>query len=445
MAGIGWKLEALIDRDSPGSTLGVFLTGAAVTSGPWLLTTLVLVLMQLGAASGGVAMVEAQGVITVVYASVIVIGAPVDIVLSRYTADRVYQDRSDQIAAPLRRTLAGCLVGFTVLGPALMWLAGAPRAMILPGTVLTAIVAGQWLLLSAAGGLSSPGLILRAFALGSAVCLAGALLLSRADVLGAAGYLYGFGAGQLVTFAVLLWGTLRALPPDEDEGARILPAFRDYWLLGVAAFASHASLWIDKVMVLVLAGGAAAAGYATMAAVAWLSVVPACAYLFVMIETVFYRRFEAFYAALARGVSLPELDARADALRVEVDRVLLGVVGVQGVVCVISLAAAPRIVDGLGLTGGVELLCWLIAGAMLQVIALTATLLLYYFDVRGGALATASTQLVAAAVLTWVVGPGVGYALACALACALGIPLLRRRMRGLVGHTFTSQPFPAEE
>ena len=55
MAGIGWRLEKLIDRDSLGSTLGAFLTGVAVTSGPWLLTTIVLVLMRLSAVGSGAA------------------------------------------------------------------------------------------------------------------------------------------------------------------------------------------------------------------------------------------------------------------------------------------------------------------------------------------------------------------------------------------------------
>ena len=68
-----------------------------------------------------------------------------------------------------------------------------------------------WLLLSAAGGLSSPGIILRAFAVGAPVSVLAASVLCRPEVLGSIGYLYGFGAGQLVTLAMLLYGTQRAL------------------------------------------------------------------------------------------------------------------------------------------------------------------------------------------------------------------------------------------
>src|SRR5262245_8986129 len=167
MAGLGWKPAASLERDSLGSAASAFLTGVAVTSGPWLLTTLVLVLMRLSAAEseiGGIA--DAERIITIVYAGVIVMGAPADIVLSRYAADRVYERACAQIAAPLRRVLAACLLAFALAGAGAMALCDIPLALAIPGAALTAIVGGQWLLLSAAGGLSSPGIILRAFAFG---------------------------------------------------------------------------------------------------------------------------------------------------------------------------------------------------------------------------------------------------------------------------------------
>ena len=46
MAGIGWKLERMLERDTLGSTLQAYLTGVAVTSAPWLLTTAVLVTLR---------------------------------------------------------------------------------------------------------------------------------------------------------------------------------------------------------------------------------------------------------------------------------------------------------------------------------------------------------------------------------------------------------------
>ncbi len=441
----------MMARDSLSGSLGAFLTGVAVTSGPWLLTTLVLVLVRISAArSGTLAVQEVEQVITVVYATVIVLSAPIDIVLSRYAADRVYEKRRDQIAAPLRTMVSVCLLGFTAVGALAMRLAGFPLALAIPGTVLASIVAAQWLLLSAAGGLSSPGIIVRAFAAGAPLSVVGAYYLPGLELFGATGYLYGYGLGQLVTLALLLHGTMRALPEDEDEDARIGSAFREYWMLAAAAFCFHAGLWVDKI-ILYVSGVADAPIYAACAAVAWLTVVPAAAFLFVTIETAFHRRFRAYYAALHAGASLRELERLVAELREEVDETLRGTAAVQAGVTLIAVMSAPAIVGALSLHAdhGVTL-AWLLVGAGLQVVAVSATLLLYYFDFRREALATAATQLVTNGVLTLAVGGdsrvlGLGYTVACAITCVVSLTLLRRRMEGLLGRTFQSQPFASED
>jgi uncharacterized membrane protein len=441
MAGIGWRLEKMMDKDTLGATLGAFLTGVAVTSGPWLLTTIVLVLMRVTAVGAGDAVNSAERVITIVYAVVIVLSAPIDIVLSRYASDRVYDERRDQIATPLRTMVALCLIVFAGVGAGSMALARMPLHLAVPGVFLAAIVGAQWLLLSAAGGLSSPGIILRAFAFGAPISVIAAMT--------PLGYLYGYGLGQMVTLALLLWGTMRALPAEEDETASIVPALRDYWLLSAAAFAFHAGLWVDKLVVYLRAGGEVASAYAATAAVAWLSVVPACAFLFVRIETVFHRRFRAYYAALHAGARLVDLERLVDQLRVEVGRTLRGTAAVQLCVTLLCLPLAPHISAALHLGGGTTL-AWLMVGAGLQVIAMSTTLLLYYFDFRREAFYAAVTQLVASGILTAVVGApspalGAGYTLACAVTCTVAVGLLFKRMEGLLERTFQSQPYVSED
>ncbi len=439
----------MLDRDTLAGSAGAFLTGVAVTSGPWLLTTLALVLVRLTAA-GGQGVVQAEQIITVVYAVVIVLSAPIDIVLSRYASDRVYERRNDQIAAPLRRVVSCALLGFTVVGAAAMTLLDQPLALAIPGTLLATVVGGQWLLLSAAGGLSSPGIILRAFAFGAPASVLAAVALSRSGAFGAAGHLIGFASGQMITLAMLLVGTLRALPGAEDEKARIAPAFREYWLLAVSAVAFHAGLWIDKLLVWALRGGTEASGYAAAAAVAWLSVVPACAYLFVQVETTFHRRFRAFYGSLHAGATLEQLDRHAEDLRREIVYALRGTAMVQLCVTLLCLLAAGIVARQLGFgASGAAALPWLILGAAFQVMALSATLLLYYFDFRTSALVAAVSQLVGNGLATLAVhftdGPvGAGYALACVLSCGVAMALLGRRMGSLLERTFQEQPYGFE-
>jgi polysaccharide biosynthesis protein PelG len=179
-------------------------------------------------------------------------------------------------------------------------------------------------------------------------------------------------------------------------------------------------------------------------------VIPACAYLFVVIETVFHNRFRAYYMALHTGASLAELEGLAAELRVEVGRTLRGTAIVQACVSLVCVPAAPLVVSALGLPGDGTMLRWLLIGAGLQVIAVSTTLLLYYFDFRREAFLAAVTQLSANLVLTAAIGApsiwtGVGYAVACALTCAVAIGLLFRRMEGLLERTFQSQPYASED
>ena len=98
---------------------------------------------------------------------------------------------------------------------------------------------------------------------------------------------------------------------------------------------------------------------------------------------------------------------------------------------------------------GTAALPWLILGAAFQVMALSATLLLYYFDFRTSALVAAVSQLVGNGVATFAIhatdGPlGAGYALACTFSCAVAMALLARRMGSLLERTFQEQPYGFE-
>ena len=114
------------------------------------------------------------------------------------------------------------------------------------------------------------------------------------------------------------------------------------------------SIWIDKVVVYIVMGHTAAALYAAVSALAWFSVIPAFGWIYVQIETVFYRRFRAFYDDLEGGAPLRQLRARADSITAETARILRGAGLVQAAVTLVALVrravpdAAGRAVAGGG-------------------------------------------------------------------------------------------------
>ena len=421
-----------------------------VTSAPWLLTTAVLLGLRLFARSSGTSefrMVEQT--VTIVYALTVVLSAPMDVVLSRHASDRLYDRRLDAIAAPLGRGLAITVVGFAAVGAAAMALLRVPLAFAVPGTLLTVVVGAEWLMLSVGSGLSSPSVVLGAFGLGAPVSVVAALALGRSMGLGAVGYLYGFGIGQLCTLVLLLRGVMRVLPATSDERERLWPAFVEYKLLAAASFAYHLSIWADKPILWLLSGRQLAALYTASAALSWFSVIPAFAWIYVQIETVFYQRYRAFYSSLEGGGTLPLLRQRAQNVRTEALRILRGAGLVQGAVTAVALMAGPLVLRAAGLPpAAVPMYRLALIGAAMQLGTLLTLLLLYYFDLRRNALTVAVVLLVGEVTFT-VIGwrarlpPGLGYVLAATGSCLLGINLVRRRMRTLLVDTFQSQPFGA--
>lgn len=457
MAGIGWKLERMIGRGSLAGTAAAYLTGMAVTSAPWLLTTVALVAMHVlaRAHAGDGEFPEVERIVTVTYAVTLVLSAPVHVVLSRCAADLLYERRPAAIAAALRSTLAATLLGFLVVGVVAMPVLEAPLALACAVPALMVLVGGQWLLLGVGGALCSPAVVLRAFGAGTVVGVAGALALERAAGLGARGFLYGFAAGQAVTLTSMLIGVLRALPDAGDAGdaeprARVGPAFRRYRLLAAAALLFQLSVWADKLVIWLLAGGARAAIYAGVAALAWFSVIPAFAWIYVELETVFYRKFRAFYGALEGGAGLPELALDAEELRREAARILRGAAAIQIPITALALAASGRLVAAIGLPPEAITPFRLVAlGAAPQLITLLAMLLLYYFDLRHDAFLVAATHLTACVAATagaWALGlpPGLGLLAASVASTAIALHVTRRRLRELVVDTFQSQPYGAE-
>jgi uncharacterized membrane protein len=450
MAGIGWKLERMLERGTLSSTLQAYLAGVAVTSAPWLLTTAVLVTLRVlarGQAAAEFAQVEL--LITLAYASTLVLSAPIHIVVSRYAADRLYERRLDHVARPLRRALTFTLFGFLAVGITIMTIAAPPLALAVPVVLLTAIIAAQWLLLGVGGGMSSPAGVIRAFAVGTAASVLAAVALERTAGLGARGYLIGFTFGQAVALLAMLVRILRDLPAHESPVPRgaLAGAFHEYRLLATAALLVHAAVWVDKVCTWLIRGPQPARTLASASALAWFAVIPASAWIYIQVETSFYRMFRRYYGGIESGAGLDALEASARAVRAEAARLVRGAIVIQLVVLVLAMLAAPRIVMALGLAPDATVaLRWSLVAASLQLLTLLALLLLYYLDLRREAVVIAVTEFAAITLATMAalaIGapPALGAALGSIVPALQALWTLRRVLTTLVPDTFQSQPY----
>ena len=449
MAGIGWRLERLIQRGISGAA-AAYATGAAVMALPWVLTTVMLASLPIALRGTNADLGAAGTVVNVAYAVALLVAGPIQIVISRYAADRLYERRSRAIAAPLARGL-GTMFLICALAAALALLPlRLPVRAVLWGAVLSAAVGAQWTALSVGNGLCSPVLVLGAVVAGSVLSFLFSALLVAIAGLGVPGYVFGLIVGQILTLVILLIGILRALPDDADDTASLLPAFRDYAPLAAAGLAFNASLWVDKLIAWWFVGGRSAALHAAASTLAWFSAIPCLAWVFVEVETRFYRRFKSFYRELREGASLAELDRGARALEHETRRLLKGAVSVQAGVTLLLQLVVGTLARWLGLPDDAILpYRILLVGAGAQAVGLLGLILLYYFDLRREACLAATGLFVAVAALTTAAAtlgllPSAGTALACLIGAVLTWRSVLDSVRAVLQHTLLAQPFGAE-
>lgn len=400
MAGIGWRLERLIHRGVVGAT-AAYATGAAVMALPWVLTTALLVSLPLVIGRGMPHLAAVQAIVSTAYAVALLVVGPMQVVISRYAADRLYEGRLRAIAAPFSRGLAATFVMCALVAiVALTMMRLGPRAT-LWGAALAAAVGAQWTALSVGNGLCRPGLVLGAVGVGSVLSFLLAALLAGLAGLGVSGYLLGLIGGQTFTLVIVLVAIFRALPDEVDERARLLPAFRDFAALAGAGFAFNASLWVDKIITFSLVGGRTAELHSAASTVAWFSTIPCLAWVFVEVETTFHRRFRRFYRALEGGASLAELRLGVRSLGGEAARLLRGAACVQlGITAFLQLAADP-VARALGLPpDAIRPYRLLLMGAGAQALGLLGLILLYYFDLRVQALVAAAGLFIAITIFT---------------------------------------------
>jgi polysaccharide biosynthesis protein PelG len=449
MAGIGWRLERLIHQGIPGAAVA-YATGAAVMALPWVLTTAVLFSLAAVLGRGTTDLATAGTVVNVAYAVALLVAGPVQIVVSRYAADRLYEGRFRAIAAPFCRALGSTLLICAVAATVVLLALGLPLRAALWGAALSAAVGAQWTALSVGNGLCSPTLVLGSVAAGSAQSFVLAVVLVTFAGLGVSGYLFGLISGQVLTLVILLAGILRALPDEADETARLLPAFRDYAGLAGAGLAFNASLWVDKLVAWCMVGGEAAALHSAASTIAWFSSIPCLAWIFVEVETTFHRRFVGFFRALESGASLAELRHGVRGLVDEAARLLRGALSVQAGVTIFLQLAADPCAHWLRLPPDAILpYRLLLVGAGAQALGLLGLILLYYFDLRREACLAAAALLLGITVLTVAAsGSGLPPSVGTALGCSLGAILIWHRVFRGVGtvlqQTLLVQPFAAE-
>lgn len=450
MAGIGFELRKLANRDDIAGVATASFSAMLVAAGPWLITVAALAALGLAASFVDSATLERFRVITSYdFAGSLVLVAPVSLTATRYVADRLFH----QDAGVIPETLIGALaLGFAVealLGvPLWLYAAELPTAQRCLALIELLLLGGIWIVTGFVGALRGYSAVVRAFAIG--MSLGAITALALAPRFGANGLLAGFATGLVWVLFSLLGRVLLEHPDPIGRPFAFTAYFRRYWELGVSAAAWGLGVWIDKLIMWTVPAHSTDAGilhtyitYDSATFLASLAVIPGMTAFTISIETRFYEEYRRFHRAIHDHLPYRVIAAAHERLREGLGESWRRLLILQLATCLGAALFAPLILRAIGAPQqqlGIFRLTTL--GALFNSLLMCLTVMLAYFDLRRLMMAVNLLFLALNAALTlWSLSRGFawygyGYFLAALLTCSVAFVFVARSMARLPYLTF---------
>lgn len=461
MAGIGFELRRLLRTQSYLGLLRTYTYAGIISSGPWVLS--ILVIMVLGLVSfHHVKPVDqvTQFLVSVTYlvAGSLILTGLVQLLFTRFVADRLYERKPENILPNLISLLSVVnLISGALALAILLWLfTDTPaiyRIEMLAGFVLLCNI---WCLSIFLSGIKEYKQILWCFAAGYGVALGVGLALRP---WGLEGLLGAFVLGQGILLSSMLYLVLRAYPSDRLAAADLLNPRLTHRSLLLTGLLFNLGIWIDKFIfwfnpatsVHIIGPLRASPIYDFPLFLAYLSIVPGMAVFLVRMETDFAERYEQFYDAVRDGNTLAHIEELRGGMIDTVKQGIYEIFKIQGITVALLILLGPALMSVLGFSElYVPLFNIDIIAVAVQILLLAILNTLFYLDKLVVALSLCLLFALGNCILTLITQYlgvtfyGYGYAVSLILTSLVGLGMLSKEMNSLTYETFMFQPGPEE-
>jgi uncharacterized membrane protein len=456
VAGVGFSLKKLRDDDSYAGLIRLYGAAGIISSGPWLLSILTLLFIGIigrQLVPNTVALQRFQVSVTWLFAASLLWTGPLQLMFTRFIADRDYLGEHDQTLPNLHGALA--VVGAATFALAVPFVIQFEDSGWLFKWLLASafvVLSQTWMAIIVLTGLRAHMHVFGCFALGYGVTFIGCML---GAPYGETGLLGGFVAGQSALLFSSLAVLAKKMPAKSPVAFRFLERRSLFFELGVVGLLYNLGVWIDKLIFWLDPGTGqrvlgplyASEVYDLPIFLAYLTIVPGMAVFLVRVETDFAEAHHAFYAAVRNGAPLLRLETLCQEMTDSARRAVIDIVKIQGITLVVCATVGPWLLSVAGISE-LHLPLFYIdaAGVALQVIMLAVTSMFFYLDRRRAVSWLTFMLFVSNASLTYLtqrMGPefyGYGFAIAMALTSLAGLVALSRTFQHLVRDTFMRQP-----
>ena len=450
MAGIAFEIRKLLKTKSLAGLSYAFMYGISLSAGPIIVSIFTILLSGLIARQflDENTVRNYQIVVTYIIALSLIISSPLQLILTRFIADRYFENSIEKIlpnflGALLIATVMGFSAGFSF---SLWGMRELPIQFKAVFTFSLSLMSGFWLINILLTAFKDYKLILIAFITGFGTILLLTQLLSR---FGIEGLLLAFLTGVSITFIILTGYLFRMYPTDNLLDISFLKS--GYHTLILVGIFYNLGVWIDKFLFWfspetgspVLGPFRSSIVYDIPMFLAYLSITPGMGYFFLKLEGEFASYYTKYYEAIISGETLERIYELGHNMIIAARNIIQETIRTQAIVIILLLIFEKSIFEFFHLSlVYIPLFNVLILGTSLQLLVMAVLSLIYYFDLRKESLIITSLFALLNAVLTYVsikLGPyyyGYGFFLALLVSLVAGILLLRRVLYEIHYRTF---------
>ena len=451
MAGIGFVLRKLSQRDDFARTLMAYFYSAMISSGPWLFTVLCLGILVLVGNQflDSRDITEFRIIIIYNFSFSLILSAPVFMVATRYLADMIYAH--DVSGAP------GLLVGmfafvYGLTGPiaiAFYFFYAQMESWVQIFSVLNyLLISGIWVATVFISALKEFAAITRSFGIGMLIALLASILLSNA--FGVAGLLTGFNLGLMFILFDLIARILSEYPGVPRKYFAFLRYFRTHWELALFGLFYNLAVWVDKWIMWSSSGRTIQNNglvsyplYDGAMFLAYLSFVPAIALFTFSVETRFYEQYLRFFQDIQNHATYDLIKRNAQLLWKTILDSAQSILILQLTIAIGLILIAPFLLSLLQASPlQLGIFRYGVLGGVFHVFTMFLITVLSYFDVRKKVLAIAiifflsNVFFTAVSIKMGIQWYGWGYTIASIISFAVAYSLVAGHIARLPYETF---------
>jgi uncharacterized membrane protein len=392
MAGIGFVLKRLANRDDLLGVLGAFNHGTVAAAGPWLFTVVALagIVLLFPGAYNQEDVLNFRETIVYNFSTTLMLSGPVYLVVTRYLADAIHRQRVVLAPTVLLQSIAFLMV---LLIPFGLWFYFSFIQLSFPfrlAAYANLILTGAtWLLGVFVLALKDYMAVSRTFFIGMVIAFVGAQIFKAEH--GGLGMLIGFDIGQAYILFALIAKVFAEYPFKIDGPTKLHLYFQRYWQMIFAGFFYNAAIWIDKWIMWFCAPEATILDsgfrffslYDNATFLALLSIVPAIGLFIFSVETNFFLRYQRFYYDILEHKTLSVIRENHAKLIGSIKESGRNFIVLQGSITILAILLATKIFEVFDVPFR-ELGIFRIAtlGAFFHALMLFAVIILSYFDCR---------------------------------------------------------------